>query len=259
MDAQVKEHSLIIPAEETELKQLLMELQARLSSTTASLTNIFQKACYGITSNPFSLVANVQRTLQQHDVFLGSAFLFEQLVRGLGCVKDGLIGSTHDQMSARQDTVVASPTELQILLKVFNALGDVVDKHNHKQETSTLVSMCITDAVLDNLMDVVRTQLVPLFVQRRGGLRPHLFAIESLTSLFCSHFLKGVLQTMREDFNRYTLLISASTECMLAWHGHTESIVCLQPGCISEPTVQAHAVEFVPAPCPTFSIAYVLA
>lgn len=205
MDAEVKKHSLIMPVEETELKQRLMELQARLGSTTASLTNIFQKACYGITSNPFSLVADVQRTLQQHDVFLGSAFLFEQLVKGLTYIKDGLVGTSPAQQSAPQNAINALPGELRLVVKVFDALTDIVDKHNHQQESGALVSMCVTDALLDRLMDLVKTELVPIFTQRRGSLWPYLAALESLTSLFCSHFLKGVLQTIREDFDRCSL------------------------------------------------------
>jgi hypothetical protein len=205
MDAEVKKHSLILPAEETELKQHLMELQARLGSTAASLTNIFQKACYGITSNPFSLVADVQRTLQQHDVFLGSAFLFEQLVRGVTCIKDGLVGTLTAQQPASQSAINALPGELHLVVKVLDSLTDIVDKHNHQQESGSLMSMCVTDALLDRLMDVVKTGLVPILTQRRGSLWPYLAALESLTSLFCSHFLKGVLQTICEDFNRCSL------------------------------------------------------
>ena len=202
IDAEVAKQSLVMPAEETELKQLLVELQARLGSTAASLTNVFQQACYGIASNPFSLIADVQSTLQQHDTFLGSAFLFEQLVKGFGSVKDGVVGTLPDQESYHQEVIAPSPAELCVTLKVFNILAGIVDKHDHKQETHALVSMCVTDALVDSLMDAVKTELVPTFVQRRGGLRPYLSGLESLTSLFCSHFLKGVLQTIRADFNR---------------------------------------------------------
>lgn len=114
----------------------------------------------------------------------------------------------------------ALPGELHLVVKVFDALTSIIDKHNHQhqQESGALVSMCVTDALLDRLMDLVKTELVPILSQRRGSLWPYLAALESLTSLFCSHFLKGVLQTIREDLDRCSLASNfawSAVSCML--------------------------------------------
>ena len=203
LDSEVNKQNLAVPKEETELQQVLLELQARLRSTAASITNIFQQACYGITSNPFSLVADVQSTLQQHSVFLGSSFLFEQLVRGLSKVKDGFVGALSDQPTSQQQSATTSPEELAVVLKVFHALAAIVAKYDHSQEPSALSAICAEDALLDNLLVAVKSQLVPTLSQSRAGLRRYLSDIERLTAVFCSVCLQGVLQATQEAFNRY--------------------------------------------------------
>lgn len=117
-------------------------------------------------------------------------------------IKDGLVSTLTTQQPASQSAMNALPGELHLVVRVLDSLTDIVNKHNHQQDSGSLMSMCATDALLDWLMDIVKTELVAILTPRRGSPWPYLAALESLTSLLCSRFLKGVLQTVCEDFNR---------------------------------------------------------